>query len=119
MFGLRAHSASLSPAINAAGSAEEAQPAPTPWRALDDWFARPRSPRSVVIGLSLYLALAANWPLWNELARIGGAPSVYLPLIALMSLLLVCCMVAVLSFTAWTRWMEPLWFGVVVLGAVV
>ncbi|SEA18598.1 phosphoethanolamine transferase [Variovorax sp. YR216] len=118
MFGLRAHSASLSPALATAGSAEDAEAALTPWRALDGWVARPRSPRSVVIGLSLYLAVAANWPLWNELARIGGAPSVYLPLIALMSLLVVCGMVAVLSFTAWTRWMKPLWFGVVVLAAV-
>lgn len=86
---------------------------------IDNWFARPRSPRTVVIWLSLYLALAANWPLWNELARIGGAPSVYLPTIALMALLTVCGTVAILSLTAWSRWMKPLWFIVVVLAAVV
>ncbi|MDM0104074.1 phosphoethanolamine--lipid A transferase [Variovorax sp. J22R24] len=86
---------------------------------IDDWFARPRSPRTVVVWLTLYLALAANVPLWSELARIGGAPSVYLPTIALMALLTVCGTVAILSFTAWTRWMKPLWFGVVVLAAVV
>ncbi|MBB3175772.1 phosphoethanolamine transferase [Variovorax sp. Sphag1AA] len=119
MFGLRAHSTSLPPDLASAGSTEDAQPALTPWRALDAWFARPRSARSVIIWLSLYLAVAANWPLWSELARIGGAPSVYLPLIVLMSLLLICGMVAVLSFTAWTRWMKLLWFGVAVLAAVV
>ncbi|MDM0028441.1 phosphoethanolamine transferase [Variovorax saccharolyticus] len=90
----------------------------TPWQAIDDWLARPRSPRRVVVWLSLYLAVAANWPLWNELARIGGAPSVYLPSIATMLLLMVCGTVALLSFTAWSRWMKPIWFGVVVLAAV-
>ncbi|MBT2325861.1 phosphoethanolamine--lipid A transferase [Variovorax paradoxus] len=88
------------------------------WRQLDAWFARPRSARNVLVWLSLYLALATNWPLWNELARIGGAPSVYLPSIAAMALLVVCASVALLSFTAWSRWMKPLWFAVVVIAAV-
>ena len=91
-----------------------------PWRAVNDWLARPRSARSVVVWLSVYLALATNWPLWNELARIGGgAPSIYLPSVALMALLLICGMVALLSLTAWSRWMKPLWLAVVVLAAVV
>ncbi|MDM0011898.1 phosphoethanolamine--lipid A transferase [Variovorax sp. J22P168] len=89
----------------------------TPWAAVDAWMARPRSPRQVVVWLGLYLALAANWPLWIELARIGGAPSVYLPSIASMALLTVCGTVALLSLTAWTRWMKPLWFGIVLLAA--
>jgi lipid A ethanolaminephosphotransferase len=98
---------------------ESAAEAATPlWRRIDACFARPRSARSVVAWLSLYLALAANWPLWNELARIGGAPSVYLPSAAAMALLVVCGSVALLSFTAWTRWMKPLWFAVVVIAAV-
>ncbi|MDR2153733.1 MAG: sulfatase-like hydrolase/transferase [Burkholderiaceae bacterium] len=88
------------------------------WRVFDAAVARPRSARSVVVWLSLYLAAAANWSLWIELARIGGAPSIYLSSITLMALLLVCGMVAVLSLTAWSRWMKPLWFGVVVIAAV-
>jgi lipid A ethanolaminephosphotransferase len=88
------------------------------WRVVDDEFARPRSARGVVVWLSVYLAAAANWPLWSELARIGGAPSIYLPSIALMAGLLICGMVALLSFTAWSRGMKPLWFGVVVIAAV-
>ncbi|MBO9513330.1 MAG: phosphoethanolamine--lipid A transferase [Variovorax sp.] len=108
-------SSSLSPALDS----ETPSTGTTPWRVVDEWFARPRPARHVVVGLSLYLAVFANWPLWRELARIGGAPSVYLPSIALMSLLLVCGMVAILSFTAWSRAMKPLWFGVVVLAAVV
>ncbi len=103
------------------GSSSSAGTAPSgaPWAALDRWFSRPRSARSVVGWLSLYLAVAANWPLWIELARIGGAPSVYVPSIAVMALLTFCGSAAILSFTAWSRWMKPLWFAVVLLAAVV
>jgi len=104
------------PAHLAQGAAADASM--PPWRHVDAWLARPRSARSVVIWLSLYLALAANWPLWNELARIGGAPSVYLPSVAGMALLTVCGSVALLSFTAWSRWMKPLWLAVVIVAAV-
>src|SRR5215207_7803330 len=76
----------------------------SPWLRFDRWLTRPRSARQVVVWFSLYLALAANWPLWKELARIGGAPSVYLPSIALMALLMVCGMVALLALSAWSRW---------------
>jgi lipid A ethanolaminephosphotransferase len=87
--------------------------------AINDWLARPRSARSVVVWLSVYLAAFANWPLWRELARIGGgAPGVYWPSIALMALLLICGMVALLSLTAWPRWMKPLWLGVAAVAAV-
>jgi lipid A ethanolaminephosphotransferase len=90
-----------------------------PWVRFDLWLAQPRSAAMVVLWLGLYLVLTTNWPLWNELARIGGAPSTYLPTIAAMSLLTLCGTVAMLSFTAWSRWMKPLWFAVVVLAAVV
>ncbi|WP_309974861.1 phosphoethanolamine--lipid A transferase [Variovorax guangxiensis] len=100
----------------AQASAEEA--AVPPWRRIDARLTQPRSARSVVLWLSLYLALAANWPLWKELARIGGAPSIYLPQIALMALLTVCGTVALLALVAWSRWMKPLWFAVVIVAAV-
>lgn len=90
-----------------------------PWTRFDLWLRRPRSAAMVVVWLSLYLVLTTNWPLWNELARIGGAPSTYMPTILVMSLLTFCGSVAILSFTAWSRWMKPLWFLVVVLAAVV
>ncbi|WP_309907079.1 phosphoethanolamine--lipid A transferase [Variovorax soli] len=96
--------------------AEEA--ASSPWQRIDAWLTRPRSARQVVVWLSVYLAVAANWPLWAELARIGGAPSVYLPTIATMALFTVCGMVALLAFSAWSRWMKPLWFAVVLVAAV-
>src|SRR5690349_10593482 len=98
----------------AQAAASPAENAASPWRRIDSWLAQPRSARSVVVWLSLYLALAANWPLWKELARIGGAPSIYLPQVALMALLMVCGTVALLALSAWSRWMKPLWFAVVV-----
>jgi lipid A ethanolaminephosphotransferase len=89
------------------------------WARIDLWLARPRTAQRVVVWLALYLAVAANWPLWDELARIGGAPSAYLPTTAAMAVLMVCATVALLSFTAWSRWMKPLWFAVVLLAAFV
>jgi lipid A ethanolaminephosphotransferase len=87
-------------------------------RALDAWMALPRTARGVVTGLGVYLLLAANWPLWFELARLGGAPSVYMRSIGAMAVLVGFGTVAMLSLTAWTRWMKPLWFAVVLLAAV-
>ena len=86
-------------------------------RALDAWMAQPRSARAVIVGLAVYLLVAANWPLWLALARIGGAPSVYMRSIGAMAVLTVLGTVAMLSLTAWTRWMKPLWFAVVLIAA--
>jgi len=104
--------------VLAAGASYPA-PARALWARIDLWLRRPRSVQNILIWLGIYLALAANWPLWNELARIGGAPSTYLPTIAAMAVLMVCATVALLSFTAWSRWMKPLWFAVVLLAAFV
>lgn len=43
-------------------------------RRLDGWMTTPLSAQQVVVRLSLYLVLAANWPLWLQITRIGGAP---------------------------------------------
>ena len=67
--------------------------------------------------MSLYLLLVANWPLWLELARIGGAPSLYLTPIAIMAVLVLFGTAAVLALTAWTRGMKPVWFAVVLVAA--
>ncbi len=84
---------------------------------VDAWMAQPRSPRQVVVGLALYLVLAANWPLWGAVARIGGAPSLYLRSVLALALLVACGTVALLSLTAWSRGMKPLWFAVVLVAA--
>ncbi len=75
------------------------------------------SAQQVVLRLSLYLVLAANWPLWLQLVRIGGAPSIYMRSAAEMALLIVCGMVAIFAFTAWTRGMRLLWWLVLLVAA--
>lgn len=104
-------------------------PAPTPshtgWlaylrrslRRVDGWLASPLSAQQVVLRLSIYLAFAANWPLWLQLVRIGGAPSIYLRSVAELGLLIVCGTVAILAFTAWTRGMRLLWWLVALVAA--
>ncbi|BEP60108.1 phosphoethanolamine--lipid A transferase [Variovorax sp. V213] len=102
-----------------AASASYPAPARALWARIDLWLTQPRSAQNILVWLGIYLALAANWPLWNELARIGGAPSTYLFTSAAMAVFVVCATVALLSFTAWSRWMKPLWFAVVLLAAFV
>ncbi|MBS0506152.1 MAG: phosphoethanolamine--lipid A transferase [Proteobacteria bacterium] len=75
------------------------------------------SAQQVVLRLTLYLLLVANWPLWLQLVRIGGAPSIYMRSVAEMAALVVCGMVAIFAFTAWTRGMRLLWWLVVLVAA--
>lgn len=77
----------------------------------------PLSAQQVVVRLSLYLVLAANWPLWLQITRIGGAPSLYLRSAAALAVLTACGTVAILAFTAWTRGMKLLWWLVVMVAA--
>ena len=84
---------------------------------VDAWFATPMSAQRVVVLLSLYLLLAANWPLWLQLARIGGAPSLYMRPAAGLAVLTVCGTVAILAFTAWTRGMRLVWWLVALAAA--
>ncbi|MGE4330553.1 phosphoethanolamine transferase [Diaphorobacter sp.] len=87
-------------------------------RLLDGWLSAPLSAQQIVVRLSLYLLLAANWPLWLQLARIGGAPSQYLRPAAGLAVLIVCGMVAIFAFMAWTaRGMKLLWWLVVLVAA--
>jgi len=88
-------------------------------RRADAWMAAPLSAQQVVLRLSLYLVVAANWPLWLQVARIGGAPSLYLRSVAALAVLIVCGMVAILAFTAWTRGMKPVWWLVVLVAGLV
>ncbi|MGJ7582842.1 phosphoethanolamine transferase [Variovorax sp. RHLX14] len=82
------------------------------------WLSRPRSARFVVVVLSFYLLIAANWSIWIELSRIGGAPSLYMRSVAIMAVLVGFGTAAVLALTAWTRGMKPLWLSVVLVAAI-
>ncbi|MBS0468298.1 MAG: phosphoethanolamine transferase [Proteobacteria bacterium] len=84
---------------------------------IDGWFRAPLSAQQIVLRLSMYLVLAANWPLWLQLVRIGGAPSIYMRSVLEMALLVFCGMLAIFAFTAWTRGMKLLWWLVVLVAA--
>jgi lipid A ethanolaminephosphotransferase len=99
-------------------STSKTVPARGPIAAIDRWMAAPRSARYVVAGLSLYLLVAANWTLWIALSSIGGAPSLYWRSVLGMALLVGFGTLAMLSLTAWSRFMKPLWFVIVVVAAV-
>lgn len=86
-------------------------------RQVDERLSIPLSAQQVVLRLSVYLVLAANWPLWLQLARIGGAPSLYMRSAAALAVLIACGMAAVFAFLAWTRGMKLLWWLVVLVAA--
>lgn len=86
-------------------------------RQVDERLSTPLSAQQVVLRLSVYLVLSANWPLWLQLARIGGAPSLYMRSAAALAVLIACGMVAVFAFLAWTRGMKLLWWLVVLVAA--
>nr|WP_301334661.1 phosphoethanolamine--lipid A transferase [Variovorax dokdonensis] len=89
-----------------------------PLAGLAHWLDTPRSPRTLAVWLSVYLLLAANWPLWRQLAHIGGgAPSLYMPSVLLMAILVMCANTAVLLLFAWSRWSKLIWLLVVVAAA--
>lgn len=101
----------------AAGSLAPALRLPAWLRRIDAWLARPLSPQQIVLRLSIYLLVAANAPLWLQLARIGGAPSLYMRSALALAVLLVCGLVAILAFTAWTRGMRLAWWLVAAVAA--
>lgn len=81
------------------------------------WWSGPLSAQRAVVLLALYLLLAANWPLWQALARIGGGSLAAWRLILPVALLLLAGTVALLACTAWTRGMRWLWWLVVLVAA--
>ncbi|MBF5007369.1 phosphoethanolamine transferase [Diaphorobacter caeni] len=86
-------------------------------RRIDDWFSTPMSAQKIVIFLSVYLTLAANWALWFQLERIGGAPAVLVRTALVLGVLNACGTAAILAFTAWTRWMKVIWLAVAMTAA--
>lgn len=95
------------------------EPSTFDFEPLRGWLLQARSPRMIVLLLTAYLLLTANWPLWMELAQLGRAPSLYVPNIFGMAWLLGGGLVALLSLTAWSRFMKPLWMLLVLVAAVV
>ena len=82
-------------------------------RRLGAWLAGPVSAQGAALALAVYLVLAANWPLWLQLARIDAGVRSALAL----QVLITCGTAAVLSLLAWPRVLKPLWWLVVLAAA--
>ncbi len=107
-------------AVAGAGTSGPLQPAAAApsllARARQAWSA-PRSPRLVVVALSVWLTMTANLALWRELGRIEpGARGLLIGLA--VGAVLVAVTTSVLALTAWSRWMKPVWLAVALAAAV-
>ncbi len=78
---------------------------------------QPRSPRTVVVWLALWLALVGNLALWRELWRIGGGTSAFLVALGI-SVFVFTATVALLSLTAWGRWWKAIWLAILVAAGI-
>ncbi len=70
-------------------------------------WTRPRSPQLIAICMAAWLVVVGNWALWRELARLGGAPSLYVPSMLTMAALLLPATAALLALAAWGRAVKP------------
>jgi len=88
-----------------------------PGRRLRRTWSASRSPQAIVFALAAWMTLAANLTLWRDLLRIDASARGLLVVMAVAAI--VCAStVAVLSLTAWSRWMKPVWMAVVLAAAV-
>ncbi|OOG45194.1 phosphoethanolamine transferase [Polaromonas sp. A23] len=77
----------------------------------------PRSPQFVVLVLSLWLLTVGNAALWLEIARLPHAVTL-VPESITLGLLVFGLTAALLSLTAWTRFMKPVWIAILVIAGV-
>ena len=78
---------------------------------------QPRSPRTVVVWLALWLALVGNLALWRELWRIGGGVPAFFVGLG-VSVFVFTATVALLSLTAWGRWWKAVWIAILIAAGV-
>ncbi|MGZ5715398.1 MAG: phosphoethanolamine transferase [Caldimonas sp.] len=78
---------------------------------------QPRSPRTVVVWLALWLASVGNLALWRELWRIGGGTPAFFVALG-VAVFVVTATVALLALLAWGRWWKPVWIAVVIAAGV-
>ena len=86
---------------------------PTPFL----FLRQPRSPRTVVVWLALWLALVGNLALWRELWRIGGGTPAFFVGLGIFVFVFTAT-VAVTSLTAWGRWWKPVWIALLVAAGI-
>ncbi len=78
---------------------------------------QPRSPRTVVVWLALWLAAVGNLALWRELWRIGGGTPAFFVGLGI-AVFVFTATVALMSLTAWGRWCKPIWIAILVAAGV-
>ncbi|WP_353233809.1 phosphoethanolamine--lipid A transferase [Diaphorobacter ruginosibacter] len=105
------------PSSQSGESFHRSRAALSPLRWIDGFFSRSMSAQKIVCLLAVYFVLATNWPLWLQMARIGGAPSLYMRSAVTLGALIACGTTAILAFTAWTRGMRLVWIAVALIAA--
>jgi lipid A ethanolaminephosphotransferase len=86
-----------------------------PWLGLPQLPAR--SAQFVVVVLSAWLVLTANWALLGRLGSLSGATLSPLVLRAVFGGLAFLAVLALLSLTAWPRFMKPVWVALALVAA--
>jgi lipid A ethanolaminephosphotransferase len=82
-------------------------------------FARqPRSPRTVVLWLALWLSLVGNLALWRELWQVDSGGEAFFAVVPGTFVLVFAATAALLALTAWGRPMKPLWIAILIAAGV-
>ncbi|MEP7302592.1 MAG: sulfatase-like hydrolase/transferase [Caldimonas sp.] len=85
---------------------------------LPSFLLRPRSPRTVVVWLALWLAIVGNLALWRELWRLGGAGPQAILLCLGVFVFVFTATTALMSLTAWGRWWKAVWIAILVAAGI-
>ena len=80
-------------------------------------WAAPRPAHCVVAVLSIWLTVVANVTLWHALAGIDPGPRGAINVLV-FGVITATVTSALLSLTAWSRWMKPVWLAVLLAAAV-
>ncbi|MDQ2928942.1 MAG: phosphoethanolamine transferase, partial [Pseudomonadota bacterium] len=72
----------------------------------------PRSPRTIVVWLALWLRIVGNLALWRELWQVGSGGDTFTIIAPSTFLIVFSATLALLALTAWGRPMKPLWIAI-------
>ncbi len=84
---------------------------------LRTWLIAPRSAQTIVLMLALWLTLTANWALWLRLEHVDGYDGSTAMLVLRFIPLVLFSITALLTLTAWPRWMKPVWIILLLIAA--
>lgn len=78
----------------------------------------PRSPRTVVLWLALWLTIVGNFALWRELWQIGSGGNTFSVVAPGVFVIGFAATVALLALTAWGRPMKAVWIAILIAAGV-